>query len=79
MSYKVIDGIQYERELLDLADELTQGRGESKISSEEVLELFKSTKDGKGTTETEKRTLIYIKENYPFTEAATKIFDEMIK
>jgi hypothetical protein len=78
MSYLSIDGVLYEMELLELADKLTTGRGEYKISMEEVTELFDSTSDGKGTTETERRTLLYIRENYQFTDAAAKLFDEMI-
>jgi hypothetical protein len=78
MSYQSIDGILYEKELLDLAEQLTSGRGEYKISKEEVLQLFESTKDGKGTTDTERRTLLYIKEKFPFTEAAMELFNEMI-
>ena len=78
MSYQSIDGVLYEKELLELADKLTTGRGEYKISMDEVHELFKSTTDGKGTTETEKRTLLYIRENYEFTAAAAQLFDEMI-
>ena len=78
MSYLSIDGVLYEKELLELADKLTTGRGEYKISMEEVHELFKSTQDGKGTTETEKRTLLYIRDSYEFTPAAAQLFDEMI-
>ena len=78
MAYQSIDGVLYEKELLDLADNLTSGRGEYKISKEEVLQLFESTKDGKGTTETERRTLLYIREKFPFTEAAAQLFNEMI-
>ena len=78
MSYQSINGILYEKELLELADKLTSGRGEYKISIDEVHELFKSTQDGKGMTETEKRTLIYIREKYEFTDAAAQLFDEMI-
>lgn len=78
MSYLSIDGVLYEKELLELADKLTTGRGEYKISMEEVHELFKSTQDGKGMTETEKRTLLYIRDSYEFTDAAAQLFDEMI-
>ena len=75
MAYQSIDGVQYEKELLDLAKKHTTGRGEGKISKEEVADLFKSAADGKGVTETEKRTLEYIRINFDFTEAAAKDFD----
>ena len=76
MAYQSIDGIQYEKELLDLAKEHTTGRGEGKISKDEVVDLFKSASDGQGVTDTEKLTLEYIRNNFEFTEAAAKDFDE---
>ena len=75
MAYQSINGIQYEKELLDLAKEHTTGRGEGKISKDEVVDLFKSASDGHGITDTEKLTLEYIRSNFEFTEAA-KNFDE---
>ena len=76
MAYQSINGIQYEKELLDLAKEHTTGRGEGKISKDEVVDLFKSASDGQGVTDTEKLTLEYIRNNFEFTEAAAKNFDE---
>lgn len=76
MAYQSIDGIQYEKELLDIAIESTTGKGEGKISKEEVENLFKSANDGQGVTETEKRTLEYIRSKYPFTDAALASFEE---
>lgn len=76
MAYQSIDGVQYEKELLDLAREHTTGRGEGKLSKDEVVDLFKSANDGQGVTDTEKRTLEYIRNNYEFTDAAAKDFDE---
>lgn len=75
MAYQSIDGIQYEKELLDLAKKHTTGRGEGKISKDEVADLFTSATDGQGVTETEKRTLGYIRNNFDFTDAAAKDFD----
>jgi len=76
MAYQSIDGVNYEKELLDLAKEHTTGRGEGKLSKDEVADLFKSATDGQGVTETEKRTLGYIRSNFEFTDAAAKEFDE---
>jgi hypothetical protein len=47
-----------------------------KLSKDEVAELFASANDGPGVTDTEKRTLEYIRNNFEFTEAAAKDFDE---
>ena len=76
MAYESIDGVKYEKELLDLARKHTTGRGESRLSKDEVADLFKSANDGQGITETEKRTLEYIRKKYAFTDAAARDFDE---
>ncbi|NNJ90368.1 MAG: hypothetical protein HKP55_01725 [Gammaproteobacteria bacterium] len=76
MAYQTIDGVKYEKELLDLAKEHTTGRGEGKLSKDEVADLFASANDGQGVTETEKRTLEYIRKNFVFTDAAARDFDK---
>jgi hypothetical protein len=48
MAYENIDGVKYEKELLDLARKHTTGRGEGKLSKDEVADLFKSANDGQG-------------------------------
>ena len=75
MAYVTIDGQQYEKELLELAKKHTTGRGEGQLSVDEVAELIASAKDGPGVTETEKRTLAYIRQTFPFTDAAARSFD----
>ena len=75
MAYVSIDGVQYEKELMDLAKEHTTGRGEGKLSKDEVSDLFASANDGPGVTDTEKRTLAYIRANFEFTDAAAADFD----
>ena len=76
MAYKTIDGVQYEKELLELAEKHTTGKGEGKLSKDEVADLFKSASDGQGVTDTEKQTLAYIRKNFEFTDAAAGDFDE---
>ena len=76
MAYRTIDGEKYEKELLDLATEHTTGRGEGKLSKDEVEDLFKSAMDGQGATETETKTLKYIRGNFEFTDAAASLFDD---
>ncbi|UII26741.1 hypothetical protein LVD15_26175 [Fulvivirga maritima] len=79
MAYVSIDGVSYEKELLELAKAHTTGKGEGKLSKDEVEDLFKSAKDGHSVTETEKRTLEYIRGNFEFTDASAKLFDELFK
>lgn len=78
MAYITIDGEKYEKELVDLAKQLTTGRSEGKISKEEAGELLKSASDGKGVTETELKTLKYIRKAFPFTDSAATFFDAEI-
>ena len=78
MAYVSIDGEKYEKELLELAKAHTTGRGEGKISKDEVADLIKSAQDGQGVTETELKTLHYIRKNFEFTDAAAKMFDEAV-
>ena len=78
MAYLTIDGVQYEKELLDLAKQHTTGAGEGKLSKDEVIDLFNSAADGRSVTDTEKRTLEYIRKNFEFTDASAALFDEMI-
>ena len=75
MAYVNIDGEKYEKELLDLAKQHTTGAGEGKLSKDEVADLFKSANDGQGVTDTEKKTLAYIRNNFEFTDAAARDFD----
>jgi hypothetical protein len=76
MAYESIDGNKYEKELLDLARKHTTGAGEGKLSKDEVADLFRSASDGRGVTDTEKATLDYIRQNFPFTDAAARDFDD---
>ncbi|WFB37780.1 hypothetical protein P3T73_08410 [Kiritimatiellota bacterium B12222] len=76
MAYVQIDGVQYEKELLELAKFHTTGAGEGKLSKDEVAALFKSANDGQGVTDTEKATLAYIRKTFVFTDAAAADFDK---
>lgn len=75
MAYVSIEGVKYEKELLDLAKKHTTGVGEEKLAKDEVMDLIHSAKDGVEVTEVEMRTLHYIRENFIFTDAAAKLFD----
>ncbi|EED35540.1 conserved hypothetical protein [Luminiphilus syltensis NOR5-1B] len=75
MAYETIDGNKYEKELLELARAHTTGAGEGKLSKDEVADLFKSASDGQGVTDTERATLVYIRKNFEFTDAAARDFD----
>lgn len=75
MAYESIDGTTYEKELLNLARKHTTGWGEGKLSLDEVADLFASAADGHGVTETETKTLAYIRRSFAFIDAAAADFD----
>eukprot|EP00931_Biecheleriopsis_adriatica_P056279 TRINITY_DN33348_c0_g1_i1.p1 TRINITY_DN33348_c0_g1~~TRINITY_DN33348_c0_g1_i1.p1 ORF type:complete len:491 (+),score=162.86 TRINITY_DN33348_c0_g1_i1:50-1474(+) len=68
--YKVIGGVRYDRELLEMAEAATKSAG--KVSLEEAQQLFHSALDGKGITATEKMTLEYCLQTFKFTDKASK-------
>lgn len=72
--YKLIDGKQYDLELLDLADKAVAGRGDGRISKADAVKLLEATMDADAYTDTEKATLHYIRDNYRFTKAADEWF-----
>lgn len=77
--YKIIHGIRYDRSLLDAADFHTTGRGEWQLSLEEIQHIFQIAGDGNIYTEIEWRTLLYIRQNYPFTAPALAWLDEQLQ
>jgi len=74
-TYKVINGVNYDRKVLDKADHLSK---DGNISLEDAKLLWKDVEDGPGVTETEKRTIEYIAANKKLTEGAKKFFEEKI-
>lgn len=72
--YKTIDGKKYEAGLLDLAEKLTAGSGDGRISMADAEKILEAVKDGQAYTDIEKGTMAYIRENYKWTEAADEWF-----
>jgi len=77
--YKVIDGVKYDRGLLEAADTAIEGRGDNRISIEDAKMLFEKVVDGDTYTDIEKDTVKYIRENYNWTEAADEWFRTEIR
>lgn len=77
--YKEIDGKKYDRELLDLADQLTAGRGDGRLSKDDAAKLLEGVKDGGSYTDIEKETMAYIRDNYQWTDAADEWFRTEIR
>ena len=76
--YETIQGVRYDRSLLEAAEERISGQGDGRISEMDAEEIVELSKDGKGITETELRTLKYISENYHFTPKAAVWFSSIL-
>merc|ERR1712014_534852 len=74
--YKMINGVKYDRELLELADGL---QADGQLSVLDVRRVVAEAEDGKGITGTERTTLEYISKEMKLTEKAREWFDEAIK
>jgi len=72
--YKTIDGNKYDGELLELADSLTSGAGDGRISMADAEKIFEGVRDGNSYTDIEKDTVAYIRDNYKWTDAADEWF-----
>jgi len=77
--YKTIDGNKYDGELLELAEKLTSGASDGRISKDDASRLLEGVKDGDSYTDIEKATVAYIRENYKWTDAADEWFRTEIR
>ena len=77
--YKEIDGKKYDKEILDLADELTKGQGDGRLSQDDAKKLLEAVKDGNAYTDIEKETMSYVRDNYKWTESADEWFRSEIR
>ena len=77
--YIIIDGEHYVRSLLEAADVRLEGKGEGLISEEDFQQIIELSRDGKGITETEMRTLEYISLKYNLTTKAGLWFKEHLE
>ncbi|MCL1911947.1 MAG: hypothetical protein FWG13_07060 [Leptospirales bacterium] len=76
--YKTINGVKYDKSMLEAADKSIAGKGDGRISLDDAKVLVKSMDDGGKITETELKTLRYIRENYNLTEPAVKFVEETL-
>jgi len=74
--YKRINGKNYDRRMLDMADELSGPGKKKKISLAGAKKIFSLAEDGGRITDIERRTLSYILENYNFQDAALKFLEQ---
>ena len=74
--YKTIDGVKYDRGLLEAADAAVADGGE--ISQGDAEKLLNEVKDGNSYTDVEKATVKYIRNNYTWAEDADAWFRKEI-
>jgi len=72
--YKTIEGKKYDGELIDLAEKLTAGAGDGRLSQADAEKIYGAVKDGDAYTDIEKDTVAYLRKNYNWTEAADEWF-----
>ena len=77
-SHRYINGIRYDRSLLDLAEALVKGRGDGRLSKADTQRLFQAALDGRRLTATELRTLVFVRHHYNVTDAAAGWLDEQL-
>lgn len=61
--YKTIDGVKYDGELIELAEKLTSGGGDGRLSKADAGQILEAFKDGDSYTDTEKATVKYLRDN----------------
>lgn len=77
--YKTIDGKKYDGEIIELAEKLTSGAGDGRLSKADAEQLLEAVMDGNSYTDIEKDTMAYVRENFKWTEAADEWFRTEIR
>lgn len=77
--YKTIDGKKYDGEIIELAEKLTSGAGDGRLSKADAEQLLEAVMDGNTYTDIEKETMAYVRDNFKWTEAADEWFRTEIR
>lgn len=73
--YKVIDGVKYDRELLEHAE---KAAADGQVSWRDAKQLFLDASDGRGLTGTEKDTFAYILKTLKHTDKARQYLEQQL-
>lgn len=73
--YKTINGVKYDRSLLEMAEGFAK---DGQVSYPEAKQLWESAEDGKGVTDIEKSTLEYALKTFKYTDKAKKFMDAVL-
>ena len=74
--YKEINGIMYDKSILYIADKQIKGRGDGRLSEDDMKIIIKSVIDRKKITKTEYLTIFYLIKNYNITDKALNELSE---
>lgn len=77
--YLVIRGKKYDRRMVELAEGLTSGRGDGRISINDAKNLLRLVKDSNTYSQVEKQTMEYIRRKYKFTKEGDELFRTEIR
>ena len=77
--YTIIRGKKYDRRMLELAEGLTSGRGDGRISINDAKNLLRVVKDANNYSPTEKATMEYIRRHFKFTKEGDEYFRNEIR
>ena len=77
--YKQIEGVQYDRAMVEAAQEAVAGRGDGRISRADAEKLLPYVTDGNRITAVEQATLLYLRKNFKWTEKADQWFSEAVE
>lgn len=77
--YKTIDGKKYDGEIIELAEKLTSGAGDGRLSKDDAAQLLEAVMDGGTYTDIEKDTMAYLRDNFKWTDAADEWFRTEIR
>jgi len=75
--YKTMDGISYDRKLLEEGQAMADARG-GVLTFEDALHLWGKANDGRGITNTEKRTLQFLAGQYRLEKEAKQFWEKSL-
>lgn len=78
--YKIINGLNFDADLLYIAEKCIIDNEDNKISKDNVEKLLQKINIRKTITKVEYRTILYILKNYKFSDITYEYFlDKLIK
>jgi len=75
---RTIDGVVYDRSILETAAELVAGEGDGRISKKDAVELFIKAMDAGRLTKHEENSMAYIKKQFKFTGSGRSMLDFLV-